>query len=127
MPDARENPFQSPAASETPVSVLSPLALASPLLSLPSLFLSFCLLTWIGAQPTDTFHDQGGLLITLFLFPFALAGWLLFGLPAMVVGIVGLVRLRQGQRTVSRIVVPVSGILLGGIGALLALVVLIAA
>ena len=42
----------------------------------------------IASRPPGSFHDQGGMAIAFFYFPVALFGWLLLGLPGVVLGIV---------------------------------------
>ena len=123
MPEEPQNPFQSPTSGQAPSGKANRWHMASPLLSLPSLFISLCIIAWSRAQPVSTFYDQGGMLIALVLVLIALAGWLLFGVPAIAVGIVSLACLRRDRQTTASVLAPLVGILLGGIGGLLVLAV----
>src|SRR4249919_1646716 len=49
-------------------------------LALASIVFTLGVWAWILTRPAGTFHDQGGLAITLFYFPATFVGWLLCGL-----------------------------------------------
>ena len=74
---------------------MSRCAVLSPALALVSLALTLSLWAWIWSQPPSAFHDQGGLAITLIYFPIAGLGWVAFGLPAFILGILGVMNSRE--------------------------------
>ena len=41
---------------------------------------------FILTRPPGSFHDQGGMAITFFLFPITAVGWLAGGLPGLILG-----------------------------------------
>ena len=51
-----------------------------------SIALTLAVWVFIFTRPRGSFHDQGGMFITLILFPVTAAGWLVFGLPAVLLG-----------------------------------------
>lgn len=65
-------------------------AKASLVLGLCSLALTFSIWGWIWTRPPGTFQDQGGFLISIFCFPLAMIGWLIFGLMGLIVAIANL-------------------------------------
>ena len=67
----------------------SPRMALSPTLGLCSIVLTLTIWGWIWTRPPGTFHDQGGMMISLIYFPLALLAWLVFGLPALVLGLRG--------------------------------------
>jgi hypothetical protein len=56
------------------------------LLTLPviSILFTFSVWAWILTRPAGTFHDQGGLTITLFYFPATFVLWFMCALPSLV-------------------------------------------
>ena len=49
--------------------------------------LTLTLWAWMLTRPAGTFNDQGGMLVSFIYFPAALLGWLLCGIPGMVLAI----------------------------------------
>ena len=108
--------------------MISRFAAASPVLGLCSLMLTFALWGWIWTRPPGTFNDQGGLAITLIYFPSALLGWLVFGLPGLVLGVRGLSRQWRQEagtdargREIGSITWSLLGIVLSSVGLLVAI------
>ena len=58
-------------------------------LGLCSIVLTLAIWGWIWTRPPGAFHDQGGMMISFTYFPLALLAWLVFGLPALVLGLRG--------------------------------------
>jgi hypothetical protein len=56
-------------------------------LALATVIFSVCVWVWILSQPEGTFHDQGGLAITLIYFPATFCVWLVCGLLSA--GVIG--------------------------------------
>ena len=52
-------------------------------LALASIVFALSVWAWMLTRPAGTFHDQGGLAITLFYFPTTFVVWLLCGLISM--------------------------------------------
>ena len=66
-----------------------PRTAVSPILGLCSIVLTLAIWGWIWTRPPGSFHDQGGMMISIIYFPLALLGWLVFGLPALILGLRG--------------------------------------
>src|SRR5262249_33731319 len=87
-----------------------------------SLALAAAIWGWVAAQPRGSFHDQGGMLITLVILPWTLALWVAGGPVALVLGSRALGRGRADSggpagRGVARAGVVLSGlIVVGGLG-----------
>lgn len=80
----------------------SRLAAVAPLLGLMSILVTLAIWAWVLTRPEGTFHDQGGLEISLIYFPLALLGWVILGLPAFVIGLVRTFRSNNAYATKHR-------------------------
>jgi hypothetical protein len=58
------------------------LAKAAVTLAGASVVFTLCVWAWILSRPAGTFHDQGGLAITIIYFPVTFMVWLFCALPS---------------------------------------------
>jgi hypothetical protein len=76
-----------------------PGALLSVVLAAGSLAMVALLCGWVAIQPPGAFHDQGGMLITLFEAPWILGFWVTSGPIALALAVCGLERARSATGT----------------------------
>jgi hypothetical protein len=67
---------------------------------------------WVLTRPHGTFHDQGGLAITLIVLPLTLGAWLIGGPIALALGGRAMKRLGQGEADKSERGFAQTGVLL---------------
>lgn len=71
-------------------------------LALATIIFSVCVWVWILSQPEGTFHDQGGLAITLIYFPATFCVWSVCGLLSAVVICWGKIDSAEGNDATSK-------------------------